>query len=310
MVEYMAMTTTNDAAEMFEVERSISAIISRSSKESARSLTQFFLKCLEQLNYTEIEPAERELRALEPAIDQLLMMHGMQDGFFRLAVGKAAVTVRPSYMSTDEDLSVPSLGLAGTLPPDARPTLTIAWLPQPGLDESIIAGLDDGQVLQIDAVDARKFPDRSETSIHREEQREGDQEETVSQVLQPLRRVLDDLGLDATPLERNEPEIAESWRLWIAEEALAALTITIGHIRIIVAGPEPDLALGTEVVNEIHFEMEQTEANRWSPGVLLRPPYRSRDGWERDEQTHRNFFAGNSTQSETENADAWVLRPL
>jgi len=292
------------------IERTFAAVALRPSTQTARMTIGFFLACLEQRGYPYKEQVTREFEGLVDLLDYLLMLHGLEHGALILRTSDMHIILQPSYtLYTDEDVSVPSLGMFDALPAESPLTLLIEVNP------TII---NDKTLAQLNRSDLRRLLD-----VHirvRGQQEPDPQPMPLPDALVPSQNIVElastiiaRLGLSVQALKTRARTLGENASRWHAEEALLALTIVVKHVRVVVSLLDSHPLADQSTWERLKSLLQKEGTREYTLGVLLIPPASPPDDpadWKQEDETqaYTDIALGDIPQPELEKSAHWVVQ--
>lgn len=305
------------------IDRVLDAVSMRPTKESARVVCNFFVDCLKQTQNSGFAQIRQELLAptFVGTIEYLLIMHGVEKGFFRLENDVLQITLRVSYNPMEEeDLSLPTLALSRAVSAESPVTFVIARNQEVSLDESMLEALN--RVNQRGNLHVRSefigvgvpaipvpLPDSDLPPTIPVPPPDSNVPPTLpvpQSIVQQVRNVVELLGLSTSYLVKNLQELMDTARLWQEDKSLVAFTLVVKNLRVIVGLKDPNKPLNLETIK---FHLERLGATTYTLGVLLIPPSTRRQRWNDDEKGkgYRDFQVGSVPQDELDKAEHKIL---
>jgi len=289
-------------------ERTIAAYTIRTTKVAAQMICDFLVGCINYRKYPSVNQIAEELNVLrDDVIDYLLTIHAVdadKGGYIRLGTGDMEVVLHPSYIvGVIEDIGTPALGMLGMIPLTLETPIELII----GIDPNV--PLDRGGVISVlDKVNQCKaLHVRLENAIHAKPVDEQQTKEQPAEVLQ-LHKILDTLKLPTERLDKNAHDLTNCIRLWQAEDAFVACTITFieNGVKIRLTSGQQNEGQPPDV-DQIIFHLKKNDIHNYGLGVLLVSPFTPRDRWKEDRQVYRDFYIGDVAREKVDQAAHLLL---
>jgi hypothetical protein len=296
-------------SEIHQIERTLASVAMRPSAETAKEAVRFFTACLEQRGYPYKEQVAQEFLALVSLLDYLIIIHSLEHGALILQTPDMQITLKPSYdaLNTEEDLSVPSLGVLDALPADAPLTFIIGVNPATINDKTLAQMSESGQQKLLNVRIEAKGQERPEP----EPTLLPDTILPSQDLLGSARKIIANLGLSVDFLETQVNRLLKNTRQWREEEALLALTIVFKNVRVVVGLISHNQLIDKDKLNKLKADLQKEGIQKYTLGVFLIPPASppaDPEHWKQDDKTYKDVPLGSISQGDLKKAEHLLLQ--